>query len=364
MPLSLSETQKQIIDLLRRNDSLSRADLSDLIGITPASISVQIRTLIEAGLLQEGKKKRIGTRGQPAVSLSLKGDAACAAGLSLSPDHITMVLMDLAGGIRGEYRQENTFSSPEEATSFASEKLQALMVAEGLEQSKLNGIGLALSANFMSDRQSVVLSSSMKAWNADEIVAQLGAAFNVPVRLENDAIAAATCENMLGNPEGYESFFYAYIGKGIGGAPVLLREVYRGHHGNAGKMGALTRWGKSRPSTQDLLEYLGRHSHHVTSSAELVSLYETKPSLFDDWLEKASLQLTDMLFLATAFYDPQGIVVGGTMPPAILKAVVSRVDFSKLAETERGTLLQPSISVSEFSGSYAAARGAAALALR
>ncbi|KZL18386.1 N-acetylglucosamine repressor [Pseudovibrio axinellae] len=364
MPLSLSETQRQIIDLLRRDNSLSRVDLSDRIGITPASISVQIRTMLGTGLLQEGQKKRIGTRGQPAVSLELIGDAAYAAGLSMSPDHITMIIMDLAGKVRGEYRQENTFSSVQEASSFASQKLLNLMAEQNLPRERLTGIGLALSGNFYADKQGLILSSSMRAWHADELVEQLNQALSVPVVVENDATAAATFENMLGNPSGYEGFFYAYIGKGIGGASVMQGQVYRGHNGNAGNLGVLTRWGKSRPSSQDLLEYLKQHGEDASSSSKLIAIYKAKPKLFDPWLQKASLQLTDMLFLATAFYDPQGIILGGTMPPEILQALVERVDFEKLDQMDRATLTQPPVSVSQYSGSYASARGAAALALR
>lgn len=362
MSLIFTETQKIIADLLRRKKSLSRAGLSELIGITPASISVQTRGMIDAGYLREGPKLRANNRGTPAVSLELVGEAALTVGLSVSPNHITMVLMDLSGETLAEYRQENTFPSVHEAIGFVVAKIIELAGSTGCSMDKMTGIGLALPGNFTSD-QTLVLSRSMEPWRGVDIVEYLSKEFGIPIRTHNDATSAAFCENLLGNPEGYRNFFYCYLGKGLGGAPILKGEVYTGRHGNAGTLGALMKWGGARPTYQDLLDFLAGLERYPKSSEDVNALFAEEPELFEPWLERATLQLADLLFLVTTFYDPEGIVLGGSMPSGMLEAFAKRVDFGLLKGTTRGVLPQPPITVSGYSGNYASARGAAVLAL-
>lgn len=72
--------------------------------------------------------------------------------------------------------------------------------------------------------------------------------------------------------------------------------------------------------------------------------------------------MTDILFMATTFYDPEGI--GGTMPEKVITELSRRIEFRTVYASGRGLLEQPKIVVSSFSGNSASAMGAAELALR
>jgi predicted NBD/HSP70 family sugar kinase len=68
-------------------------------------------------------------------------------------------------------------------------------------------------------------------------VAQLRAAFAVPVHADNDAKAAALAERVFGVARGMRDFVFIYGNAGIGGGLYLGGRLYRGCDGLAGELG-------------------------------------------------------------------------------------------------------------------------------
>ncbi|HEY3975300.1 MAG TPA: ROK family protein [Candidatus Sulfotelmatobacter sp.] len=61
--------------------------------------------------------------------------------------------------------------------------------------------------------------------------------YSVPVKVDNDANAAALAETRWGAARGFRYVFYATIGTGIGTGFVLDGHIYHGHTGSAGEGG-------------------------------------------------------------------------------------------------------------------------------
>ena len=61
--------------------------------------------------------------------------------------------------------------------------------------------------------------------------------YRVPVRVDNDANAAALAETLWGAGRGYKNVFYISLGTGIGTGLVLDGRVYHGHTGSAAEGG-------------------------------------------------------------------------------------------------------------------------------
>ncbi len=59
----------------------------------------------------------------------------------------------------------------------------------------------------------------------------------LPVKVENDANAAAIAESWIGNAVGIDNYLCVVLGTGVGGGIVINGEVYRGAHGMAGEFG-------------------------------------------------------------------------------------------------------------------------------
>jgi glucokinase len=78
---------------------------------------------------------------------------------------------------------------------------------------------------------------NLPAWRNFPLAERVAAKYKLPVKLDNDANAAALAETRWGAALGYRYVFYATIGTGIGTGIVLDGRIYHGNTGSAGEGG-------------------------------------------------------------------------------------------------------------------------------
>jgi glucokinase len=61
--------------------------------------------------------------------------------------------------------------------------------------------------------------------------------FRIPIKVENDANAAAIAESKFGAGKPHPDFLFVIWGTGVGGGIILNRKIYRGPSGGAGEIG-------------------------------------------------------------------------------------------------------------------------------
>jgi glucokinase len=83
----------------------------------------------------------------------------------------------------------------------------------------------------------VVNPPNLPAWRNFPLAAKIAEAYKLPVKLDNDANAAALAETRWGAARGYRYVFYATIGTGIGTGIVFDNRIYHGRTGAAGEGG-------------------------------------------------------------------------------------------------------------------------------
>ena len=357
---NLTENQRKTLFLLRRNKRMSRSELAKALGITRASVSVQVKNLIEAGLLREAEKIEANRRGQPSIALELAPRRAYSVGISLSPEHISTVLMDLTGEILAESREENEHDSIFKASQAAKETFEKLAQTFADTNATFLGTGVSLPVNFHGS-ETFAVGSNLHQWSQEDAKASLRRVLGPNVFVENDATAAAIGENALGNPSDFSSFFYLYLGKGIGGAPVIDGQVPRGHFGNAGRVGALSRSQILRPSLMSLGAELDHLNVPATERGDLCRSLDIHADELRAWSAAAICELCETIFQITAILDPQGIVIGGTMPFALRDWLKDHVHFCDLDYPYAHQVTCPTIVTSEIPGDFAASIGAATL---
>lgn len=357
---NLTENQRRTLFLLRRNKGMSRSELAKTLGITRASVSVQVKNLIEAGLIHEAQKIESNRRGQPSIALELAPRQAYSVGISLSPEHISTVLMDLTGEILAESREANEHDSILMASQAAKATSETLARSFAHTNAHLLGTGVSLPVNFR-DSETFAVGSNMHQWSKEDAKQSLRRVFGPNVFVENDATAAAIGENALGNPSDFSSFFYLYLGKGIGGAPVIDGHPLRGHFGNSGRVGALSQSQTLRPSMMSLGAELDRLNIPASERDDLRKLLEIHADALNAWSAAAICELCKTIFQVTAILDPQGIVLGGTMPFALRDWLKENVHFRDLDYAYAHQVKCPTIVTSEVSGDFAASIGAATL---
>ena len=77
-------------------------------------------------------------------------------------------------------------------------------------------------------------------WRNFPLAAEISRIYNVPVKVENDANAAALAEAIWGAGRGFQNVFYATIGTGIGTGIVMGGRIYNGRTGAAAEGGHMS----------------------------------------------------------------------------------------------------------------------------
>lgn len=104
-------------------------------------------------------------------------------------------------------------------------------------QLEIEGIGICAPGP-LDPKSGIVLNPpNVPCWRNFPLAQRVSEKYAVPVKLDNDANAAALAETLWGAARGFRYVFYATIGTGIGTGIVLDGTIYHGKTGSAGEGG-------------------------------------------------------------------------------------------------------------------------------
>jgi glucokinase len=145
------------------------------------------------------------------------------------------------GEITGQTR------TPMKSKGTASEGLAAVISAidfvlknGGTHPTSVEGIGICAPGPLDPQSGVVINPPNLPCWRDFPLSSEVSRVFGLPVKVDNDANAAALAETRWGAGRGYRSVFYATIGTGIGTGIVMDGHIYHGRTGAAGEGGHMT----------------------------------------------------------------------------------------------------------------------------
>jgi len=131
---------------------------------------------------------------------------------------------------------------PMTVTSDAQTGLGAVLAAihEVLQDSssdRVRGIGICSPGPLDPKRGVVINPPNLPCWRNFELAEEVRKVYSVPVKVDNDANAAALAEVLWGAGQGYGNVFYATVGTGIGSGMILDGKIFHGRTGAAAEAG-------------------------------------------------------------------------------------------------------------------------------
>src|SRR5438105_10358744 len=123
------------------------------------------------------------------------------------------------------------------AVTKAIESASAQSVKAAGAQNLIRGIGICSPGPLDPARGVVINPPNLPCWRNFPLAAEVASIYRVPVRVDNDANAAALAEALWGAGRGYRNVFYTTIGTGIGTGIVLDGRIYHGRTGAAAEGG-------------------------------------------------------------------------------------------------------------------------------
>ncbi|MCM2456381.1 ROK family protein [Rhizobium sp. CG4] len=321
-----SHNRRVMIDALRVNGALSRADLARATRLTKQTVSNIIDELERDGLVAAHEVIRKG-RGQPSTPYSLVPAGAFAIGLQIDR-HITRALaVDLMGTILTRAEAPLPANGPQGGVKVILDLVEAVRreLGQMFSQSerRLVGLGAAMPGPFGTENTTDD-PWMMSAWQTFPLLEMLAAGTGLEVGLQNDAAACAQAERMVGAAHGLDHAVCLYLGYGIGAGLILGGELYSGANGNAGEIGMalLSPGGRAAPlehraSLAALYQHLEIDPADPRVYAKVNELASTDDPRVQLWLDEAVMDLRWSVHLIETVFDPQTVILCGGAPEAL-----------------------------------------------
>lgn len=157
-------------------------------------------------------------------------------GVDIGGTKVAVGLVDRNGTILTQGRR------PMVANGAAEAGLQAVTDAIDSIVQTDNVLGIGICAPGPLDpKTGVVLNPpNLPCWRNFTLAEQIRNKYKLPIKVDNDANAAALAETRWGAARGYSYVFYATIGTGIGTGIILDGRIYHGKTGSAGEGGHMS----------------------------------------------------------------------------------------------------------------------------
>lgn len=161
-----------------------------------------------------------------------------AIGVDIGGTKVAAGLVDRCGEIRSQTRTPMAANGTAAAGLKAvTSAIDSLLSADATLKTTIRGIGICSPGPLDPKTGVVVNPPNLPCWRNFPLAAEVEAIYHVPVRVDNDANAAALAEVRWGAGRGYRYVFYATIGTGIGTGIVFDGKIYHGRTGAAGEGG-------------------------------------------------------------------------------------------------------------------------------
>lgn len=290
---NLTVNHRRVISMVSKYRLISRAQISELTGLTPSCVTQVSKLLINLGLIREGKRQKTG-RGQPPIPLEICPEGAFSLGISIEPRVISISIANLFG-------QSLYFDSqPLDNTQVLSEHLDKIryMVDSSIAKAKIPrakilGVGFSLPA-YRDKSQNWVCVPALECFNSPNLNKILSDAFECPVYIENNVNASVVGEYYSHIKNDHSTMVFIDIGFGIGAGIIYNGALFKGGFNNAGQVGLSFPYGTERPSYLDFIN--------------------SKDSDQNKWISRSALQLEQVISNCIQWIDPQLIIIGGSLP--------------------------------------------------
>lgn len=244
--------EKLILNYIRLEGPLSRVEIADRLGLSRATVSSIINTLIGKELVEEGDRFHVTLNpkgGKRATAVGFKADAGYIIGIDIGRRHLTIVLRNLEVKRPDNTRQWSesdrfdTGPGAEVCLSIVAEKLENLLKTHDVTWDQVVGIGIGIPGTLDRDLRKLTDPPLMPKWCGIDIpmtlrrLLKLKGQTKIPIYLDNDANMGALGESRYGAGRDSMNMIYIKIGAGIGAGLILNGRLYRGERGTAGEFG-------------------------------------------------------------------------------------------------------------------------------
>ncbi len=315
--------QGALLQRLRDEGPLSRAQLARATGMSKPTVSQALAELEQAGLV-----RAIGpaapSRGRTAMLYEPDPSAGYVVGIDIGRSWIRVAAADLAGTIMARSDHPNRARSAGAVVREAAKQARKVVAEAGIGWERVVHTVVGSPGVFDPDTGRLWHAPNLPGWSKPGLPGELRDALTPSTAIYNDANLAAVGERDFGRGRNARNFVYVELGTGLGLGIVIDGELYAGARGAAGEVAYVplpAETGSPRSGRGTLEE--------ATSAAAVVAAAKqagmrgqlTAKDVFDaaragnpralKAVDAEADRIALMLATISAVIDPEFIVLGG-----------------------------------------------------
>jgi len=223
-----------ILELVKKEKEISRADIAKKVNLTPASITKITKKLIAQNILKEAK---IGTTsgGRPPILLTLNSNAGYVIGINLAPGY----LEGTVGTLKGELKEIKKIDLTKHVQKEEVLLSITVMIDHFMKKFKdipLYGIGLAFHG-LVDSKDGVSIYAPYYGWKDFNIKKLLQMKYHTNIKVDNDVNAMAIGQKSRLTTKENQNFVLVNLSAGIGASIVIDNMILNGSCSVAGEIG-------------------------------------------------------------------------------------------------------------------------------
>lgn len=159
-------------------------------------------------------------------------------GIDLGGSKLAIAIADPDGRLIAHMTRPSRISGdPQADVSAIAADAADLVARTGLAASDFDAAGLSVPGPIDHERGAILDPPNLPGWRDVPLRDRMSEIMGLPVRVENDANAAALAEWRYGAGRGCDNLVYLTMSTGVGAGLILDGRLYRGHRGRASEFG-------------------------------------------------------------------------------------------------------------------------------
>ena len=226
------QNRNLILKLIYERGSISRQEISKIIGLTPATVTNITGELLEDGFIMElpSFEEKAGS-GRKAIPLAINPSSGYVIGVDIGPRIVRISTSDLLGHLSNIDTIQYDDQTEERLLELLIEKLKVL-----IEDRDILGIGIGIPGLVDTVSGELKFSPNL-GWRNLKLAKPIRDALGLPVVVENNVKTMALAEKWFGKGKKSNNFVLVYVSLGIGAGVIIDGKIYRGANNGAGEIG-------------------------------------------------------------------------------------------------------------------------------
>jgi predicted NBD/HSP70 family sugar kinase len=308
---------RTVLDTIREQAPVSRAEIARLAGISKPTVSLALRALEEAGLVREAPAAGLSRPTYGAIFYEPDPDAAAVLGIDIGARYLRMAIADVTGTVRaredvltGELTADGVFA-------VMPDLARRLVATAGVPAERIAGAIVGVPGVVDPSSGAISLAENVPGLEGERVAERLEGDLAMPVKVLNDVNLAAIGERDEGAGRGVQSFVFVSVGTGLGAGVIVGGELVAGSHGAAGELDLMRPAASGEDPAAPAIRAYAAELRGVNAAGRAPSTVEifAKARKGEPWavdvVAEVARRVCAHLIPIAAIVDPELIVLGG-----------------------------------------------------